>query len=246
LKTLPSWPSGYGQIRFDELDSTNSEVRRRAEAGEQGPLWISAARQSAGRGRRGRVWDAGQGNLAATLLLRPQVQASIIGQLSFAAALAVADMAQHFAPDVSIQVKWPNDVLGNGRKLAGILLESGEDTKGRWLAIGLGVNLASFPPHTEFPATSLAQLGIAAPSADDALAILAARFAHWYDAWMSEGFEMLRAAWLTRAGGLGKSIRARLPGAIHEGVFEGIDTSGALLLNQQGKVRAIAAGEVFF
>jgi len=155
-------------------------------------------------------------------------------------------MAQHFAPDVAIQVKWPNDVLGNGRKLAGILLESGEDPQGRWLAVGIGVNLASFPPGTEFPATSLAQLGLAAPSADDALAILAARFAHWYDVWMSEGFEMLRGAWLGRAGGLGKSIRARLPNQTYEGVFEGIDAAGALLLNEQGQVRAIAAGEVFF
>lgn len=246
MRTAPSWPSGYGQVRFDELDSTNSEARRLAENGELGPLWISATHQAQGRGRRGKVWDSGQGNLAATLLLRPAVPAAVIGQLSFAAALAVADMVQHFAPDAAIQVKWPNDVLGNGGKLAGILLESGEDFSGRWLAIGIGVNLTSFPPGTEFPATSLTQLGIAAPSANDALAILAVRFAHWYDVWMSEGFEMLRRAWLARAGGLGKSIRARLPDTTHEGVFEGIDAAGALLLNQQGRVRAIAAGEVFF
>jgi len=246
LRNLPSWPSGYGQIRFEELDSTNSEAHRRTENGEQGPLWISAARQSTGRGRRGKVWDSGQGNLAATLLLRPQAQSAVIGQLSFVAALAAADMAQHFAPDAAIQVKWPNDVLGNGRKLAGILLESGEDAGGRWLAIGIGVNLASFPSGTEFPATCLAELGLAAPSSEDALTILAARFAHWYDVWMNEGFGTVRAAWLTRAGGLGKSIRARLPNQTHEGVFEGIDAAGALLLNEQGKIRAIAAGEVFF
>jgi BirA family biotin operon repressor/biotin-[acetyl-CoA-carboxylase] ligase len=243
---LPSWPSGYGQVRFDELDSTNSEARRLAEAGEAGPLWISAVRQRAGRGRRGKVWDSPQGNLAATLLLRPQASAAVIGQLSFAAALAVAEMVQHFAPDISIQVKWPNDVLANGHKLAGILLESGEDLGTRWLAIGIGVNLASFPAGTEFPATSLAQLGIAAPSSDEALTVLAARFAHWYDVWMTEGFEIVRTAWLARAGGLGKAIRARLPDASHEGVFEGIDAAGALLLNQQGRVRTIAAGEVFF
>jgi BirA family biotin operon repressor/biotin-[acetyl-CoA-carboxylase] ligase len=246
LNITPPWPSGYGRVRFDELDSTNSEARRRAEAGEQGPLWIRAARQTLGRGRRGKVWDSGNANLAATLLLRPPVQASIIGQLSFAAALAAAEMAQHFAPDAAIGVKWPNDVLGDGRKLAGILLESGEDGHGRWLAIGIGVNLASFPPGTEFPATALAQLAPAAPSPDDAWCVLAARFAHWYDVWMSEGFQTVRTAWLARAGGLGRSIRARLPDAVHEGVFEGIDASGALLLNESGRVRAIAAGEVFF
>jgi BirA family biotin operon repressor/biotin-[acetyl-CoA-carboxylase] ligase len=235
-------PQGYRKVAFDELDSTNSEARRLAEAGEPGPLWITAERQTAGRGRRGRVWDSAPGNLAATLLLRPEAPAAIIGQLSFAAALAVAEMAAHFAPSAAITVKWPNDVLAEGRKLAGILLESGPG----WLAIGIGVNLAGFPQGTEFPATSLAQQGIAAPSSEDALTVLAARFAHWYALWMSEGFETIRAAWLARAGGLGLPIRARLPHETRQGVFEGIDSAGALLLNEQGRVRAIAAGEVFF
>ena len=230
------------KVAFDELDSTNSEARRLAEAGETGPLWITATRQTAGRGRRGRVWDSPPGNLAATLLLRPEAPAAIVGQLSFVAALAVAEMAAHFAPSAAITVKWPNDVLAESRKLAGILLESGPG----WLAIGIGVNLAGFPQGTEFPATSLAQLGIAPPTPDSALTVLAARFAHWYALWMSEGFETIRAAWLARAGGLGLPIRARLPHETREGVFEGIDANGALLLNEQGQVRAIAAGEVFF
>lgn len=239
-----SWPHGYALIRHQELDSTNSEARRLAEAGEGGPVWIRAERQSAGRGRRGRAWDAGKGNLAATLLLRPAVPAAIVGQLSFAAALAVADMAACFAPDAAITVKWPNDVLAGGRKLAGILLEG--DAGAGWLAIGIGVNLASFPEGTEFPATSLAQQGITPPLPDEALSLLASRFAHWYDCWMSEGFQSLRAAWLARAAQLGAPIRARLPHETQEGVFEGIDDGGALLLNQGGRLRAIAAGEVFF
>lgn len=236
------WPQGYRKIRHPELDSTNSEARRLAEAGEPGPLWITADRQTSGRGRRGRVWQTDDGNLAATLLLRPDAPPSVIGQLSFVAALAVADMAAHFAHLAAITVKWPNDVLADGKKLAGILLESGPG----WLAVGIGVNLASFPHGTEFPATSLAQVGIAGPSSEEALSVLAARFAHWYDAWMRDGFETVRAAWLARAGGLGGPIRARLPNETRTGVFEGIDASGALLLNEQGQVRAIAAGEVFF
>jgi BirA family biotin operon repressor/biotin-[acetyl-CoA-carboxylase] ligase len=123
------------------LDSTNAEARRLAMGGERDPVWITAERQSAGRGRRGRVWDSGAGNLAATLLLRPDAQPATMGQLSFAAALATAEMAAHFAPDAAITVKWPNDVLADGKKLAGILLES----ENGWLAIGIGVNLASFP-----------------------------------------------------------------------------------------------------
>jgi BirA family biotin operon repressor/biotin-[acetyl-CoA-carboxylase] ligase len=180
-------------------------------------------------------------------LLRPQVPASVTGQLSFVAALAAAEMAAHFAPSVAITVKWPNDVLAKGKKLAGLLLEGSTAPQGPWLAVGIGVNLASFPESTEFPATSLVQLGIAPPSSQDALSVLAVRFAHWYDAWMKDGFEIVRAGWLARASGLGSPIRARL--ANHEtrtGVFAGIDQSGALLLNEEAGVRAIAAGEVFF
>ena len=240
------WPQGYQKIRHGELDSTNSEAQRLAQAGEPGPVWIIADRQTAGRGRRGRTWSTDTGNLATTLLLRPDAPPAIVGQLSFVAALAAAEMAAHFAPKATITVKWPNDVLADGKKLAGLLLEAGPAPQGNWLAVGIGVNLASAPEGTEFPATSLAQLGIAAPSSDEALTILAARFAHWYDVWMEKGFETIRAAWLARAGGLGGPIRARLPHETRQGVFEGIDASGALLLNEQGQVRTIAAGEVFF
>ena len=240
-----SWPAG--RVRYEELDSTNSEARRRAEAGESGPIWISTARQTAGRGRRGRVWDSGEGNLAATLLLRPETSASATGQLSFVAALAAAETAAHFAPSAAITVKWPNDVLAEGKKLAGLLLEAGPAPEGNWMAVGIGINLASHPEGTEFPATSLAQLGIAPPSSEDALTVLAARFAHWYDAWMKDGFESVRAAWLARASGLGSPIRARLANhETHSGVFEGIDQGGALLLNEGAHTRAITAGEVFF
>ena len=242
---MTNWPQGYGLVRHAELDSTNSEARRLAEAGEAGPIWIIAEKQTAGRGRRGRSWETLSGNLAATLLVRPKVSREAVGQLSFAAALAVADVAAHFAPAAAITVKWPNDVLADGRKLAGILLESGTDSTGGWLAVGIGINLAAAPEGTEFPATALAEFA-GAPSPDNALALLAVRFAHWYDAWMSGGFETLRAAWLARAGGLGLPIRARLPHETRHGVFEGIDSTGALLLNEQGSIHAIAAGEVFF
>ena len=237
---MNGWPAGYQLIRHEEIDSTNCEARRLAEAGKAGLVWIMARTQTAGRGRRGRAWLSAPGNLAATLLIRPARQPC--GQLSFAAALAAADVVEHFAPAAPVTVKWPNDILAGDRKTAGILLESAGD----WLAVGVGINLAYHPEGTEFPATSLAALGVAAPSPDQALAILATRFAHWYNGWMSEGFEPLRAAWLARARGLGTPIRARLPHEEHDGVFAGLDSDGALLLNQHGRVRVITAGEVFF
>lgn len=245
MNAAPSFPGGYRLIRLDEIDSTNSEACRRAEAGDPGPVWITADRQTAGRGRRGRAWEQGSGNLAATLLLTQPPPGH--AQLSFAAALAVFDVAAHFAPAAPITVKWPNDVLLGGRKMAGILLEAGSTAANdRWLAVGIGINLAHFPEGTEFPATALSSF-VTPPSPAQALGVLAARFAHWYDVWMNEGFEILRTAWLARAGGLGAPIRARL--ASHEtrhGVFAGLDGNGALLLDEQGTVTAIAAGEVFF
>ena len=170
-----------------------------------------------------------------------------MGAVSFAAAIATADMAARFAPGSVIAVKWPNDVLADGRKLSGILLETaGPSSMDQALVIGIGVNLASHPEGTEFPAISLAALGTRSPSSDEAMALLATGFAGWYEVWLTEGFAPIRDAWLARAAGLGQRIRARLPDMERSGIFEGIDADGALLLNEAGRTRAIAAGEVFF
>lgn len=232
----------FGVAEFSEIDSTNAEALRRAAAGETGPLWLRADRQSAGRGRRGRAWEGGEGNLMATLLIAPERPRAEWAQLSFAAAIATADLAADFVPHAAIAVKWPNDILAEGRKLAGILLE----TAGQGLAIGIGVNLAGHPDGTEFPAISLPVLGVKAPPPQQALTVLAGHFGHWYEVWTAQGFAPLRDAWLARAAHLGHPIRARLTDTEHRGVFEGIDGEGALLLNQGQTTRTIAAGEVFF
>ena len=242
------WPKGTALKHFAEIDSTNEEARRLASAGERGPVWIAADRQTAGRGRRGRVWESPTGNLAATLLIVPDKPPAQCAQLSFVAAIAAADAVARFAPQAQIKVKWPNDVLANGRKIAGILLESASGGGDPYfLAIGVGVNLAHFPPDTEFPAISLAALGATVPNASDALAQLASGFAKWYDVWSAQGFAPIRDAWLARAAGLGSRIRARLSQEETSGVFESIDQTGALMLREiSGKTRSISAGEVFF
>lgn len=244
-----AWPQGYAQREYESLDSTNEEARRLAASGVEMPVWISAARQTAGRGRRGRVWDDAAGNLAATLLLKPEKSAAECAQLSFVAAIAVAETVMRFLPGAEIRVKWPNDVIANGRKIAGILLESasGAGAVPQWLAIGIGINLAWHPEGTDFPATSVAAHGVAAPSPGETLGCLAAAFAKWYDIWRMQGFLPVRDAWLVRAAKLGGRIRARLANEEASGVFEGIDETGALILRGAGgKVRLIAAGEVFF
>jgi BirA family biotin operon repressor/biotin-[acetyl-CoA-carboxylase] ligase len=245
---VTSWPVGYGLKEFDEIDSTNEEARRLAASGERGPVWITAGRQTAGRGRRGRKWDSPTGNLAATLLLGPGKCASECAQLSFVSALAVSDTVASFTPDADVKVKWPNDVLANGRKVAGILLESAsQGADPLFLAIGIGMNLKMHPSDTEFPATSLPALGISAPLARHALLELAGAFAKWYEVWRADGFLPIRDAWLARAAGLGTRIRVRLTNEETMGIFEGIDATGALLLREtQDRVRTIAAGEVFF
>ena len=243
---MTDWPRGYGLKRYDEIDSTNEEARRLVATGETGPVWLVAARQTAGRGRQGRAWETGGGNLAATLLFRPERAQSEWAQLSFVTAIAAADMAAHFAPQVPIALKWPNDVLAGSRKLAGILLETANGPSPA-LAIGVGVNLAYHPEGTEFPATSLAALGAKVPSADDALAALAAGFAKWYEVWRAQGFGAIREAWLARAAGLGTRIRARLATEERSGMFEGIDENGALLLNEGlGRASVLPAADIFF
>lgn len=244
-----AWPRGYALKEYESLDSTNEEARRLAASGVAMPLWIAAARQTAGRGRRGRAWDTAAGNLASTLLLKPEKPAAECAQLSFVAAIAVAETVAHFLSAADIAVKWPNDVLVGGRKIAGILLESASGTGAvpLWLAIGIGINLTRHPGDTEFPATSMAACGVTAPSPRDTLYRLAVAFAKWYDVWRMQGFLPVRDVWLARAAKLGERIRARLASEETSGVFEGIDETGALILRGAGgKIRLIAAGDVYF
>ena len=233
----------------DELDSTNAEARRRAQAGGLGPVWIMARRQTAGQGRRGRAWSTGAGDLAATLLTASERPAAEATGVAFVAALAVADLAETFAPGARVTLKWPNDVLVEGRKLAGILVETGaREGTGPWMAVGIGVNLASAPLDTERPATCLADHGPPPPpSPEAALAALAIRFAHWEQAWAEQGLAAVLAAWRERAAGIPGPCTARLPGGTLEGHAEGLDTDGALRLRlADGSERRISAGDVFF
>ena len=237
---------------FDELDSTNAEARRLAEAGEGGPLWIAARRQSAGRGRRGRTWESPEGELFATLLANTSLPPAEAAQLSFVTALAVADLAGAYAPEAEIGFKWPNDVLLGGAKASGILIESGPRADGRlWLAIGVGINLARAPEDLPFPATAIAahlRPGAAAPAPQEALSLLTALMAERIEQWLENGFAAVRAAWLEQALGMGEACTARLgDGVSLRGVAEGLDVDGALLLRMDdGQVRRIAAGDVFF
>ena len=239
-------------LLFDQLDSTNAEARRRAEAGEAGPLWITARRQSQGRGRRGREWASQDGNLFATLLHVVSKSPAEAAQITFIAALAVADLLDRYAPPSLVTIKWPNDVMLAGVKASGILVESGAHASGGlWLAVGIGINLAHAPQETERPATALVDhlaAGVAAPPAIEVAARqLAGAFAVWLHRWEALGFQPILDAWAARTPGLDGPAVARLGHETVEGRAEGVAADGALKLRlADGSLRLISAGDVFF
>lgn len=231
----------------DRLDSTNSEALRLARDGERGPLWIVAREQTAGRGRRGRQWHSAPGNLAASFLFAERIAPPAAATLGFAASLAVRNVCAGLAPDIDFAVKWPNDVLANGKKVAGILLES--EAQGDELAIvtGFGLNLAQAPDGAAFPAAALAPLGVTV-SPQMAFSQLSDAYRDILEIWQSgRGFETIRALWLDHARGVGQPIQVRVGGSIQTGIFETLDGEGRLMLRHaDGSLATISAGDVFF
>ena len=246
-------PPFYRCIHLAQTGSTNDEAKRLAGEGAAEGTLIWADSQTMGRGRRGRLWQSPAGNLYVSIILRPDAAIGRVGQLGFAASLAIAEIASALLSSSRvIQCKWPNDVLIDGRKTAGLLLEmdSRGDGKAAWLVLGIGINVENHPDDTEFPATSLAAAGGKVEVAE-VLSLFAQRFHGWYEMWRRDGFAPLRAAWLRRAAGLGGPITVRLENTTIDGVFSGLDEDGALLLHSAGlgaetPARRITAGDVFF
>jgi BirA family transcriptional regulator, biotin operon repressor / biotin---[acetyl-CoA-carboxylase] ligase len=248
---MAPWPAGTGREIHAELDSTNAEGLRRAAAGERGPLWILALRQTMGRGRRGRGWASGEGNLAASLVMVASGGLQAAALRSFTASLGLFDalVLATGRPEL-FTLKWPNDVLLNGAKLAGILLETA-GPQGRGLVIGVGVNLARAPEAAQLepgavPPASLAEGSGITMAPEAFLDLLAPAVEHWEDRLLDEGFAPVRAAWLARAGRIGEELTARLPGRAITGVFETIDETGAIVLAAPGGRVALPAAEIFF
>lgn len=238
--------TGVRHLAFETLGSTNAEALARARGGDRGPLWITAASQSTGRGRRNNVWVSPPGNLYATLLLSEPSAPEQAPQLSFVAALALHDAVAACASQLGprLKLKWPNDLLLAGAKLAGILIE-GESAPVFAAAIGIGVNCAAHPDDTAFAATDLKAAGAHVTPAQVFVALTNAmqrRLQQWQ---RGQGFVDIRADWLKRAAGLGEPIRVRLPERELAGRFEGVDEQGRLLLLEAGGLTTVTAGEVF-
>lgn len=243
-------PPAYRLIELDSVGSTMEEARRRAEEGAEDGTLIWAKEQTEGRGRQGRVWASPRGNLYLSLILRPDCAPATAAQLSFLAAVALGEAVGAVAPPmVEVTFKWPNDVLFNGRKGAGILLESRSLPDGRidYVILGMGVNLQSHPEDAAYPATSLRFEGCP-PQLNEAqlLEAFGRSFLSRANTWLEEGFEPIRKAWLAHAISLGKEIEVRLPKETLSGTFEGLDGQGVLQLRlADGSLRQIAAGDVY-
>lgn len=245
-------PSLYNVIKYDTIGSTNAEAVRLAREGEDaypdGTL-IWALEQTGGQARRGREWESPVGNLYTSLILRPEVPLREAAQLGFVAALAVYDALGNIGPaGHQVHCKWPNDILLNEKKVAGILLESqggGGDTPPDWVVLGMGLNVASHPEKTEFPATSLRYEGWS-NTVEDILTAYTKSFLSGANRWLDQGFAPVRRDWIWRCKGKGERVDVRLEKKTLTGIFEDMDEDGALLLNQDGKTQRITAGDVFF
>ncbi len=249
---MSDWPQGYGLHVLQEVDSTLSEAARIAPSA-QGPVWIMAHHQTAARGRRGRAWANPKGNLAATLLLRPDGPPERAALRSFVAALALFDACVAVTGRAAgLSLKWPNDVLLNGGKLAGILLEStGQGNGVTHLAIGIGVNLTEAPsvdavePGAVRPVSLLSETG-AQVEPEDFLTELAVAYDRYEVQFNTYGFGPIRTAWLARAARLGEVITARTAASETVGTFETVDAQGNLVLNTaKGRV-GIPAADIYF
>lgn len=256
--------AGYRLSGFEAIGSTNNEALAAAAAGDPGGHWFAALHQTAGRGRRGREWHSVSGNLAASLLIVPEASPELVATLGFVAGVALNRALSTIVPDgvfrigidgadgadgrSRIALKWPNDVLADGAKLSGILLEATKTpTGGSAIVIGCGVNVVSAPTETPYPATSLSALGVDR-SAEEVFEALSDAWVEVFGIWdEGRGVASVLELWRRSAAGIGAPVSVSQDGVIRRGIFETIDSSGRLIIRADDGTRClITAGDVHF
>ena len=256
--------AGYRLAGFDEIGSTNNEALAAAAAGDPGGIWFAARHQTAGRGRRGRQWHSMPGNLAASLLIVPDTTPDLIATLGFVAGVALNRGLSAVLPEgifrigidgadgadgrSRIALKWPNDVLADGAKLSGILLEATKTPDGRSaIVLGCGVNIVSAPGDTLYPATSLQALGVER-NAEDVFEALSDAWVEVFSLWDDgRGVTAVLDLWRASAAGIGAPVAVSQDGVVRRGIFETIDASGRLIIrDDDGSRYPITAGDVHF
>ncbi|MCK1713570.1 MULTISPECIES: biotin--[acetyl-CoA-carboxylase] ligase [unclassified Bradyrhizobium] len=248
--------AGYKLAAFERTGSTNTEAIESARAGERGPTWFVTSEQTAGRGRRQRPWIAPRGNLAASVLEIVDVAPAVAATIGFAAGLAEEAALEKVSLEAALRLgpdrpryalKWPNDVLANGKKLVGIGLEAEAVGDRLAVVVGIGTNVVAAPEGTPTPAISLAALGVQI-SAEELFAALSDAWLEFRGIWDNgRGFAEIRKLWLERAAGLGEGVAINTGAMTLEGIFDTIDDTGCLIVRTtDGRRLPVAAGEVFF
>jgi len=249
--------AGYRLTAFDQIGSTNAEAMSRARDGERGPMWFVTTEQTAGRGRRHRPWIAPRGNLASSILEVMDVSPAVAATLGFAAGLALEAALRTISVEAALRsdgsdqlrfgLKWPNDVLAGGQKLAGILLEAEALQNGLAVVVGIGTNVVAAPEGTPTPATSLNARGIQV-GAEELFKALSDAWVEFHGIWdHGRGFAEIRTQWLRCAAGLGERVAIQTGNSTLEGAFDTIDETGCLIVRTaEGKRVPVAAGEVYF
>jgi len=238
----------FDVTHFASIGSTNDAAMAHLRSGGAGDHWFVADEQTGGRGRLGRQWSSPKGNLYASLALRDPCPMELGFQLGFVAALAIFDAVSSLGVAFdALSLKWPNDVLWNGAKLSGVLVEGGTVADGAFGAvIGCGINVTLHPENTPYPATDLTQAGVHATT-EHSFAALAKAFRANLDCFDNgQGFSYIRSRWIEHARGIGGPITVRQANDVLEGTFEGLEPQGKLRLAHDGKVTAIVAGDVFY
>lgn len=253
---------GYRLHGFDSVGSTNVEAANAASRGDTGEVWFTALEQTAGRGRRGRAWHTNCGNLAASVLVVPDASPNDIATLGFVAGVALSAALRRIVPEATLRtgidgadfaggriaLKWPNDVLADGAKLSGLLLEAVRRPDGRTaVVIGIGVNVVVAPEGLPYPATSLRALGIET-TAEAVFAELSDAFVDAYEAWAGgRGLGTILDQWRQSAAGRGSEVAVKRDADVVRGIFEDVDDSGRLIVRTPGGERVlITAGDVHF
>lgn len=222
--------------------STNDDMAALARDGVAEGTWLRADTQEGGRGRQGRTWVSPPGNLYASTLVRRMAGDPPAPSLALVAAVALDALLQGWIAPDRLMIKWPNDLLADGAKVSGILLEGVEDA----VVVGIGVNLAHHPRDIDRPATSLATLGLSAPDPADFAEELATSFAAWLARWRGEGLGSVLARWQARAHPIGTALSVRAPEGVIDGLYDGLDGAGALRLKTpDGRLHLVHAGDVF-
>ena len=246
--------TGTRLFAFDSTGSTNTDAHQHAQAGEHGPAWFVTTEQTAGYGRRGRAWIAPRGNLASSVLVTLDVTPAVAATLGFVAGIAIQRALRALSPEaaarggqpIDFALKWPNDVLANGRKVVGIGLEAHTMTHGLAVVVGIGTNIVAAPEGTPFPATSLAAEGLQGV-AEEIFAALSEEWAGMFSVWDNgRNFAAIRELWVASAYNLGGELSVQLGNRAIEGIFETIDETGCMIVaTPQGRV-PVTAGDVYF